>query len=239
MTLLWSDHGTNFVGAKCLLKELYEVLKESQTNQVIPDFCSTQRIQWDFILEHAPHFGGLWESAVKTFKTHLHRIIGNSRLNFEELATVLSQIDACLNSRPLGVIPHYNDEGLDVLTPSRFSIGRPIEAIPDSDLSYRPLSTLRCWHLCKAMVHHFWNRWQLDYLTCLRRYSKFFELSSHILDCIYERSWARQKGILSKIKSAVIKLTILPVPSYFDFCNVLYSIWVCPGHPYLYSLPTL
>ena len=172
-TLLWSDHGTNFVGAKRIIKELYEFLKESQTNQAIADFCSTQGIQWDFIPEHAPHFGGLWESAVKSLKTHLCRIVGNSRLNFEELTTVLSQIEACLNSRPLGVIPHYNDEGMEVLTPGHFLIGRPIEAVPDHDLSYRPLSTLRRWHLCEALVRHFWRRWQSEYLTSLRKYSKW------------------------------------------------------------------
>lgn len=76
-TLLWSDHGTNFVGAKRIIKELYEFLKESQTNQAIADFCSTQGIQWDFIPEHVPHFGGLWESAVKSLKTHLCRILPN------------------------------------------------------------------------------------------------------------------------------------------------------------------
>ena len=90
--LLWSDHGTNFVGAKRILKELYKFLKESQTNETIANFCSSQGIQWDFIPERAPHFGGLWESAVKSLKTHLHRVVGNSRLNFEELTTVLSQI---------------------------------------------------------------------------------------------------------------------------------------------------
>ena len=172
-TLLWSDHSTNFVGAKRIIKRLYEFLKETQTNQAIADFCSTQGIQWDFIPEHTPHFGGLWESAVKSLKTHLCRIIGNSRLNFEELTTVLSQIEACLNSRPLGVIPHYNDEGMEVLTPGHFLIGRPIEAVPGHDLSYRPLSTLRRWHLCEALVRHFWRRWQSEYLTSLRKYSKW------------------------------------------------------------------
>lgn len=112
---------------------------------------------------------------MKNFKTHLHRIVGNSRLNFEELATVLSQIEACLNSRPLGVIPHYNDKGVEVLTPGHFLIGRPIEAIPDSDLSHRPLSTLRRWYLCEALVRHFWSRWQSEYLISLRRYSKWHE----------------------------------------------------------------
>ena len=115
-TLLWSDHGTNFIGAKRILKELYEFLKDNQNNQVISNFCSTQGINWDFIPEHAPHFGGLWESAVKSFKTHLYRIVRTTRLTFEELTTVLAQIEACLNSRPLGVIPHCNDEGIEVLT---------------------------------------------------------------------------------------------------------------------------
>ena len=172
-TLLWSDHGTNFIGAKRILKELYEFLKDNQNNQVLSDFCSTQGIHWDFIPEHAPHFGGLWESAVKSFKTHLYRIVGTTRLTFEELTTVLARIEACLNSRPLGVIPHYNDEGIEVLTPGHFLIGRPIEALPDSDISYRKLSILRRWHLCEALVRHFWKRWQSEYLTSLNKFSKW------------------------------------------------------------------
>ena len=123
-----------------------------------------------------PHtLGGLWESTVRSLKTHLHRIVGNSWLNFEELTTVLSQIEACSNSRPLGVVPHYNEEGMEVLTPVHFLIGRPIEAIPDYDHSCWPIWTLRHWHLhvCEAVVRHFWKRWQSEYLISLWRYSKW------------------------------------------------------------------
>ena len=101
-TLLWSDHGTNFIGAKRILQELYE----NQNNQIISDFCSTQGIHWDFIPEHAPNFGGLWKSVVKSFKTHIYRVVGTTRLTVEELTTVLTRIEACRNSTPLGVIPH-------------------------------------------------------------------------------------------------------------------------------------
>ena len=117
LILLWSDHGTNFVKAKRILKELYEFLQQRVINETIANFCSTQGIQWNFIPEHAPHFGGLRESAVRSLKTHLRRIVGNSKLNFEQLTTVLSQIETCLNSWPLGVIPHYNNEGIEILTP--------------------------------------------------------------------------------------------------------------------------
>ena len=70
-----------------------------------------------------------------------------------------------MNSRPLGTIPHYNDEGIEVLTPGHFLIGRPIEAIPDRDFPLQSISTLRRWHLCEALVCHFWKRWHSEYLT--------------------------------------------------------------------------
>jgi len=87
---IWSDHGSNFVGAKRHLRELYEFLKQSSTDSMITDFCSTQNIRWEFIPEQAPHFGGLWEAAVRT---HLSRVVANINLNFEELSTVLVQIE--------------------------------------------------------------------------------------------------------------------------------------------------
>ena len=171
--LIWSDHSTNFVGVKHLLKELFDFLQQQTTSDVASDFCSTRRISWDFIPEHAPHFGALWESAVKTLKTHLRRIVGNVRLTYEELSTVLAQIEACMNSHPLGVIPHENDDGIEVLTPGHFLVGRPIEAIPDHALSYQPISLLRRWHLCEALIRHFWKRWHSEYITSLRKNHKW------------------------------------------------------------------
>ena len=140
---IWSDHGTNFVGANRVLKELYSLLLSEKTEQTICDFCSTQGIDWHFIPERAPHFGCLWEAAVKSFKTHLTRVVGNSKLDFEEMTTVLTQIEACLNSRPLGTVPHNNDNGIEILTPGHFLIGRPIQALPDHPQSNQPQNLLR------------------------------------------------------------------------------------------------
>ncbi len=72
--------------------------------------------QLEFLPEYAPHFGGLWESAVKSMKTHLKRIVGNAKLSFEELTTILTQVEACLNSRPLVPLPN-EDDGIEALTP--------------------------------------------------------------------------------------------------------------------------
>ena len=115
-TLLWSDHGTNFVGAASEIKEVVKFLESQKAQGEISLFCSVQNIQWRFIPEHAPHFSGLWEAAVKSFKSHLRRVVGNVKLTFEELTMVLSQIEACLNSRPLVALP-LADDGVEALTP--------------------------------------------------------------------------------------------------------------------------
>ena len=127
---IWSDHGTNFVGANRELKELVEFLSEQKNAKKVSEFCSSQKIDWSFIPEHAPHFGGLWEAAVKSLKTHLKKVTLNVKLTFEEVCTFLTQIEACLNSRPLVVLPS-DDDCIEALTPGHFLIGRSLEALPD------------------------------------------------------------------------------------------------------------
>ena len=172
-TLIWSDHGTNFVGAARVLAELHQFLHKRETEEAVTNYCSSQGIVWEFIPERAPHFGGLWEAAVKSMKRHLHRIVGNVKLRFKELSTVLCQIEACLNSRPLTPLPDASDSDLEILTPGHFIIGRPIEAIPDSAAADQPVSSLRRWNLCQALVKHFWQRWSSEYLVTLQKFTKW------------------------------------------------------------------
>ena len=63
-------------------------------------FCSSLNIEWHFIPERDPHFGSLWEAAVKGAKTHFKRVIGEIKLTFEEMTTLLTYVEACLISRP-------------------------------------------------------------------------------------------------------------------------------------------
>ena len=79
-TLMWSDHGTNFVGASHDIKELIKFLETQKNQKIVSEFCSVQGVQWKFIPEQAPHFGGLWEAAVKSMKNHLRRIVSGVKL---------------------------------------------------------------------------------------------------------------------------------------------------------------
>ena len=171
-TMIWSDHGKNFVGANRELKEFADFLEHLKTQKTVSEFCTTQCIQWKFIPPHAPHFGGLWEAAVKSVKRHLRRVVGNVKLTFEEMVTVLTQIEACLNSRPITLLSSTSE--CEALTPGHFLVGRPLEALPDPPQSFsQPMSLLRRWYLCQALVRHVWQRWSFEYLVSLRKFSKW------------------------------------------------------------------
>lgn len=166
-SLLWSDHGTNFVGAQREIKELLVFLEKQSTQRIVSEFCSAHNIEWRFIPQRSPHFGGIWEAAVKSFKGHLRRVVGDVKLTYEEASTVLAQIECCLNSRPL--VPIGNSDDLEVLTPGHFLIGQPLVALPDPAITYQSSSSLlKRWHLCQNVVRHFWQRWYHEYLSTLQ-----------------------------------------------------------------------
>lgn len=63
--------------------------------------ATNEGIEWQFIPPRGPHHGGIWESNIKSMKHHLKRVIGDMTLTYEELSTVCTKVEACLNSRPM------------------------------------------------------------------------------------------------------------------------------------------
>jgi len=158
---IYSDCGTNFIGADRQLKELLRA--SSPSGQRIAHAVIDEGIQWHFNPPSAPHFGGLWEAAVKSTKHHLRRVIGDTTLTFEEISTLLAQVEACLNSRPLRALSDDPDD-LSALTPGHLLIGAPLVAIPEPSLSERTDNSLSRWQLLQKMRDHFWMRWSREYL---------------------------------------------------------------------------
>ena len=66
-----------------------------------------------------------------------------------------------------------DEDGIQVLTPGHFLIGRPLCALLDPSFSYRPVSLLKRWDLCQNLIRHFWQRWSSEYLTSLNKFSKW------------------------------------------------------------------
>ncbi|XP_008182965.1 uncharacterized protein LOC103309405 [Acyrthosiphon pisum] len=151
---IYSDNGTNFVGAQ---KELNIPIHQS-----IP-VIAKEGVEWHFNPPSAPHFGGLWESAVKSAKHHLTRMLGEAKLTIGELNTLLCQIEACLNSRPITPMGHDPSEP-EALTPAHFLIGRPITLMPEVDLTQENPGGMRRWKYVQHLSQTFWKRWHAEYL---------------------------------------------------------------------------
>lgn len=79
---IYSDNATNFVGASRQLKELDQLLNSVDHKQKLKHFCENEKITWNFSPPRAPHFSGLWEAAVKSFKYHFTRTVGTAILTF-------------------------------------------------------------------------------------------------------------------------------------------------------------
>lgn len=137
--IMYSDCGTNFVGADAQLKALFRAA--GRESQRIIGHLADDGIRWSFNPPAAPHFGGLWEAAVKALKHHLRKVIGETKLTFEEMATFLVEIEACLNSRSLQALSD-DPEDLGSLIPGHFLIGGPLMAIPEPSLHDIPASRL-------------------------------------------------------------------------------------------------
>lgn len=176
-THVYSDNGTNFVGARRELSELYRFLVDS--NAEIADKLTMFHTEWHFIPPYSPTFGGLWESNVKSVKYHLARVIGNVSLTYEEFNTLLVQVEGTLNSRPLTQLSS-DPTDLQCLTPSHFLIGRSLISTPDPSLDDVKISSLSRFQLLQKIHQDFWKRWSKDYLNCLQPRKKWKQTTENL-----------------------------------------------------------
>ena len=168
--VLRSDQGTTFVGADKELKDLFK--KSSNHSKELQLTLAQEGTTWKFNPPGAPNFGGIWEAAVKSTKHHLKRVVGEHKLTFEEFITLLAQIEACLNSRPLTTLI---DDPLDPqpLTPAHFLIQQNSYVVPEPSYLEEKIPLTKRWKLIQQMLHSFWQRWSLEYLQSLQRRDKW------------------------------------------------------------------
>lgn len=60
-----------------------------------------KRTQQQLIPPGSPHFVRFWEAGIKSTKGYLRKFVGEQIHTHEEMATLLTQMENCLNSRPL------------------------------------------------------------------------------------------------------------------------------------------
>lgn len=178
-SIIFSDNATNFVGSKKQISDLYNFLKDKEKINYISEFLSTKQIRWKFIPPRSPHWGGIWESAIKSAKYHLNRLLGTAHFTFEELTTILTQIEAILNSRPLCSLS-TDPSDFQCLTPGHFLIGTSLSAYPERDVTDIPENRLKFYQRCTQIQQTFWKHWSIDYLNRLQNRPKWLAPSKNL-----------------------------------------------------------
>ncbi|XP_015429655.1 PREDICTED: uncharacterized protein LOC107186327 [Dufourea novaeangliae] len=174
---LYSDCGTNFIGADATLKKLF-----TQGTQELNALCcslTNDGTTCKFNPPAAPHMEGKWEAPVKSVKYHLNRTVGEAALTYEELITLLIPIEAVLNSRPL--VPLSDDpDDVAALTPAYFLIVEPITTVLEPSLTYTAQTRLSRWQFIQQRLQYFWSRWSAQYLQRHLSTSKWHHPSHEI-----------------------------------------------------------
>lgn len=100
-------------------------------------------------------------------------VLGNAKLNADELLTVLTELEATLNSCPLTY--EYDEVGAEMLTPSHLIYGCWLLSLPEevrNDEEESETGFLGRFRYLARLRIHFWNRWRKEYLTDLREHHR-------------------------------------------------------------------
>ncbi|XP_062544887.1 uncharacterized protein LOC134211735 [Armigeres subalbatus] len=189
---LYSDNGTNFIGANNELKKIKQRL-------------ATEGIDWHFNPPLSPHFGGAWEIMVRETKSLLKYFQGVYREH--TLRATLNEIAFIINCRPLTHIPLDSEEE-EPLTPNHFILGCSGEA----ELSLNDVSQAEAlkqqWKKAQSMTTQFWQRWIKEYLptqvkrTKWQNSSKPIEIGDVVVMPDENRKGFYEKGIITEVRPA-------------------------------------
>lgn len=172
VAVIYSDGGTNFLGAQRKLDSIYTLLESDSHKNYIGQQLADQRIKFLHSPPYGPHFNGLCEINVRCVKTHLFKQIKHQVLTYEEFNTLLVQIEGLLNSRPLCVLSS-DPSDLSALTPNHFLNVTPLKFLPTEDVSSTADHRLSRYQFVNKLVQGFWRRWSQEYITSLHPRQKW------------------------------------------------------------------
>ena len=137
---------------------------------------------WKFIPRGAPSYGGFWERMIGFTKISLKKVLGSNCIHIETLQTIITEIEATLNDRPITYVSSDLNEP-EPLTPSHLLCGRRLTCLPypQKDIKniydtepYTHVNLNHCLHIQRDIIQKFGTRWKNEYLTSLREYHRTF-----------------------------------------------------------------
>jgi len=170
-----SDNGTNFVGASNELKDLVSTIDQDKIQRM----TSNKGVTWKWNPPDGPHFGGVFESMIKSAKRAIAAVLGDAEVNDEELETIFIGVESILNSRPLTTVSDDPNDDL-VLTPNHFIIGQMGGDFVPEVVDDAPFNPRKRWRRVQELTRHVWQRCMREYLPHVGSRPKWFFSADNI-----------------------------------------------------------
>ncbi|KAK7901408.1 hypothetical protein WMY93_018177 [Mugilogobius chulae] len=156
---VWSDPGTNFIGAKTVLKDLYEFL-QTQDKTSIEEYAvrNSTNWAWKVLPADSPHRNGAAEAAVKVAKRALQSLGKSADLTFSEFLTALQVAANLANQRPIDAKIQSQEDRIEYVTPNSLLMGRASHEGDFSTFTFESYSYKRLQEI-ETQVNSFWRAW--------------------------------------------------------------------------------
>jgi transposase InsO family protein len=166
--LIRSDNGTNFKGGE---RELRESIQE-WNHQAIHKLLRQRNIDWIFNPPSASNMGGVWERLIRSVRQILRALLKEQTVDDETLLTVMTHVEAILNSRPL---TPCSDDSKDEnpLTPNQILLLRDETCLPPGVFTKNDMYCRRRWRHAQYLADQFWKLWLREYLPQLQERTKW------------------------------------------------------------------
>ena len=195
---IFSDNGTNFVGAAKVLSESLQNLNNSK----VQHYCTQTNIEWHFNPPTASHMGGAWERMIRSVRKILQAILGKQTLNDEGCLTFMAEVEAIINSRPL-VPVSYSDISQEPLTPNHLLLLRGNPNLPPGLFSKDDCYSKRRWAQIQFLANQFWRKWMDEFVPNLLHRQKWFEVKKNFqandVVLLVEDTQQRSKWVLGRV----------------------------------------
>lgn len=201
---LWSDNGTNFVGAE---KEMRLGMQAWQQEK-ITGVLAVIGVEWHFGIPGAPHMNGTVERMVGLVKKVMFKEMKVQPLRESTLRTLFAEVANILNSRPLTFVSNDPCDD-DCITPNHLlNLPSVIGPTVPSDMDKSDLLR-KSFKQAQYLADLFWKKWSARYLPWLIKRRKWWqpqtplqvgELVVVLEDNALRNEW--KKGIIDEVSVA-------------------------------------
>ena len=165
---MYSDNAKNFEATANTLRRISD-------SKIVVNHMVDNHVDWKFITPRAAWHGAIWERLIGLTKSVFKKVIGKAMLSKADIETIVPQIEAVLNDRPL---TYVNNDVRDFqpLTPSQLIFGHKLREFPnildesmlnDPNFASREILSKMFVHRTKVLSDVI-KRWKHEYLASLR-----------------------------------------------------------------------